>query len=195
MNIDICESQREFNRNTTAATNNVTICDLINPRPISNIIESVEYSGEIITAIKVIPHGIEEEKIMVQTVAQKFVSDIEKQAIKNVTSLQTKLIPMCTNISIICKTIIKSGVRKGDICGRPATINYEFCGYHKPKPKTNKIIPVDTNNNVTNNTDTARSFVSRLLDKFTKTKKNKVVPMGGKKRRKKRKQLTRKKAQ
>ncbi len=188
MNIDICESQREFNRNTTIVTNNVTICDLINPKPISNIIESVEYSGEIITSLNIILDGLEEEKIIVQTVAQKFVSDVEKQAIANVMALQ-KQAPMCTSITI-CKTIIKSGVRKGDICGRPVTINYEFCGYHKPK--TNKVTPVDINNNVNN--ATARSFVSRLFDRFTK--KNKVVPLkGGKKRRKKRKQLTRKKAQ
>ena len=181
MNIDICESQKEFNRNTTAATNNITICDLINPKPISNIIESVEYSGEIITSLNVIPDGLEEEKIMVQTVAQKFVSDVEKQAIANVIALQ-KQAPMCTSITI-CKTIIKSGVRKGDVCGRRVTINSEFCGYHKPK--TNKVTPVDINNNVNNST--SRSFVSQLFNRFTK--KNKVVPMGGKKRRKKRKTI------
>ena len=92
--------------------------------------------------------------------------------------------PMCTNISI-CKTIIKSGVKKGQECGRPATIDNQFCGLHKPKG--NKIKPVaeiipepQATNDKPIVSKFSSSFVTKLMKPFTK--KNKVTPIGGRKR-------------
>ena len=175
-NIDICINQSVFTRNTTEVTNNISICSLINPILLDTPVESVEYSGELLVSLNILEDGLEEEKIMVNTFAKEFVNNVKKQAMSNV---MKNLIPMCTRITI-CKTIIKSGKRKGQECGRPVNIdNNEFCGYHKPK--TNKVTPI-INTNTTPTTKVATSFVSKLFDKFTR--KNKVVPSGGSKKRK-----------
>ena len=176
MDIDICLSMTEFNRDITAVTNNYSICSLINPIQISIQKENINYSGELITGLNIIPGGIEEEKITVQTIAENFVSEVQKQAMSNV---MAKVTPMCTNISI-CKVIIKSGKRSGQECGRPAKINNEFCGiYHRPRGT--KVKPVNENLIVESSIreKPTTSFVSNLF-----TKKNKVVPEGGRKRRK-----------
>jgi hypothetical protein len=62
------------------------------------------------------------------------VSNIQKQAMTNVLNKVAPADNFCTSITI-CRTILKSGVRKGQSCGRPATQN-EFCYYHKPKTST-----------------------------------------------------------
>jgi DNA polymerase III epsilon subunit-like protein len=180
MNIDICLSLNDYHRDVQEVTNNYSICSLINPIPISAPVENINYSGELITSLNVVPGGIEEEKIMVRTTAQKFVSEVQKQAMSNVMAKISPQ-PMCTNISI-CRVIIKFGKRSGQECGRPATIDNQFCGiYHRPRG-TKKIVPITSENIVREKPTTvvAKSFVSNLF-----TKKNKVALEGG--RRKKRK--------
>ena len=192
-NLDICKT---INRTAapSSVSNNNEICNLINPMDsVDEPVKNVDYSGELITAIKVIPDGIEEEKIMVQSVAQQFVADVEKQAIANVMALQAP-VPMCTNISI-CRTIIKSGVKKGQECGRPATIDNQFCGLHKPRGNKVKPAPAPIEAPVEAIDDKpivskfSSSFVSKVMSPFTR--KNKVAPAGGR-RKKSRKGRSRK---
>ena len=108
------------------------------------------------------------------------------------TFFNTRFNNSSTNISI-CRTIIKSGVKKGQECGRPATINNQFCGLHKPRG--NKIkpapieMPVETTDDKQVVSKFSSSFVSKMMSPFTR--KNKVVPVGGR-RRKSRKGKSRK---
>ena len=197
-NIDICLSNSEFNTPIEYVTDNYSICSLIKPIPISTPIENINYSGELITSLNLIPDGIEEEKIMVQTIAKQFVSEVKQKSISNITARISPQQKICTNITI-CKVIIKSGKRRGEECGRPAT-DVDFCGYHKSKSR--KIKPLESKpleeELVVQSTvrekpesSAAKTYVSSLLKGFTK--KNKVAPMGGKKRRtrkRKRKSLT-----
>jgi DNA polymerase III epsilon subunit-like protein len=195
LNIDICQSMREFNNNVTNVTDNNDICSLIRPiiMIINQPIDNVDYNGDLITGLTTLPtnDGFEEEKVMVQTyenkLATELVSNIQKQAITNVLSRVAPADNLCTSITI-CRTILKSGVRNGQSCGRPTTQS-EFCHYHKPK--TSSIIPqpnsLPDNLDVNYNTDIQYkpqiqlkpAYMSNL---FTGTKKNTVVPMGGRKR-------------
>jgi DNA polymerase III epsilon subunit-like protein len=202
LDVDICKSMTEFN-NVTNVTNNNDICSLIKPinMNINQPIDNVEYNGDLITGLTTLPtnDGFEEEKVMVQTYANKLatemVSNIQKQAMTNILSRVAPADNFCTSITI-CRTILKSGVRKGQSCNRP-TKQSEFCHYHKPKTST--VIPQP--NSLPNNLDenynsdiqtkpsvqpepqpSSTNFISNL---FTGTKKNRVVPMGGKKRNKK----------
>lgn len=220
MGIDICESQTEFNPNVTEVTDNTTICSLINPVSIeAESIENVEYTGELITGLNIIPGGLEEEKIMVQTFAKEFVSQVQKQAISNVISKIAPDQTMCTTITI-CKAILKTGKRSGEICGRPPKGNSEFCGIHSRTKKvtkklqeipqepqvqqvmpiisTAKVAPTEINEDTTvqsivrekPTTTVARSFVSGL---FTKKNKVGIAPEGGKRKTNRRRQNKRRK--
>jgi len=197
MGIDICESVREFSSNIESVTDNYTICSLIKPVRSTMPAESIDYSGELITGLNILPDGIEEEKVMVQTIAKQIVSNVTKQAIANVTARIAPQERMCTDITI-CKAIIKSGKRKGEVCSRPPKDSFEFCSYHIPKGK--KIIPkpietpkpveetqveMNIKSKPTNQEikQMSTSYVSNLLKGFTK-KNNKVAPMGGRKTRK-----------
>jgi DNA polymerase III epsilon subunit-like protein len=189
MDIDICESMNEFSSNVESVTNNYTICSLINPVSISKPIENVDYSGELITGLNMKIQDIEEEKIIVETFAKKFISDITKRAITNVTERIAPKEIICTNI-IICKAILKSGKRKGEVCSRPLKGTAEFCNYHKPttnikiNPEINTIedkninLPIKMKPTSQDINKISVDYVSNLLNKFTK--KNKVAVLGGK---------------
>ena len=146
MDIDICVSSTSFDTNVVNVTNNNEICSLIKPEKISQEqqIQTLHYNAELITGLTILPDdkGIEEEQIKVQTLVKKIaisaVKNYQDTAVKNVLS-KSKVVPyetedfLCTTITI-CKATLKSGVRKGETCGRTANYN-EFCGYHKPKNK------------------------------------------------------------
>ena len=200
MDIDICQSMRDFNRDIQNVTNNNEICSLIYPINISEPIESVDYTGELITGFTVLPdNALEQQKIMVQTIANKLatkvVTDIQKQAMTNVLNKIATSQPMCTSI-IICRSILKSGTRKGEVCGRPTKYN-EFCNYHKPKG--NKIAPqisqeihtsvtpsvldeqIVVQEKIKPQTKAASNYVTNLIQNFTR-KNNKVASLGGKRK-------------
>ncbi len=200
MDVDICESMSEFAVNVGSVTDNYTICSLINPVPILKPIENIDYTGELITGLNVKQDSIEEEKIIVKTFAKKFVSEVTKKAITNVTERIAPQETICTNV-IICRAIIKTGKRIGEICSRPLKGTAEFCSYHKPKnTKINpETIAIDeTSANLTIKTkptpedinQISTSYVSNLLKGYTK--KNKVTPLGGKRKTKKNKGKKRK---
>jgi DNA polymerase III epsilon subunit-like protein len=162
MNIDICQSMTQFTPNVVNVSNNVEICSLINPIGISGPIENVEYSGELITGLTRVPSGLEEETINVETVvkkmATKLASEFQAQAMTNVLG---KIQPTttCTSISI-CKSIIVDGNETNQTCDRYS--NNEFCSVEgdvriKPQKKS--------------------GFFS---------KKSKVIPLGGQKKKTKR---------
>jgi DNA polymerase III epsilon subunit-like protein len=207
LDIDICESINTSNANKSginSVTNIQTICELINPIAITDkVIDSViDYSGEIITGYTVSTDNLEEERIMVETVAKQFVANATKQAITNITN---KIKPiresMCTNITV-CKTIIKSGVRKGQECGRPQIANSEFCGYHKPKVNTKDSVRVSDsytleNMNLDSELDIPIADVSKEKPQqsnyFGFTRKNsKIVPLGGKTKMQRKKRISKK---
>lgn len=196
MDIDICQSMRDFNRDIQNVKNNNEICSLIYPINIGEPIESVDYTGELITGFTILSdNALEEQKIMVQTIARKLatkiVTDIQKQAMTNVLN---KVIPsetMCTSITI-CRSIFKSGARKGEVCGKPAKYN-EFCNYHKPKGNKNlqEIHPLVTpsvldeqivvQQKMKSQTKAASNYINNLIQNFTR-KNNKVAPLGGKRK-------------
>jgi DNA polymerase III epsilon subunit-like protein len=162
MNIDICQSMTQFTPNVVNVSNNLEICSLINPIGISGPIENVEYSGELITGLTRVPSGLEEETINVETVvkkmATKLASEFQAQAMTNVLG---KIQPTttCTSISI-CKSIIVDGNETNQTCDRYS--NNEFCSIEgdvriKPQKKS--------------------GFFS---------KKSKVLPLGGRKKKTKR---------
>lgn len=203
--IDICMPYSEFSRNVEAVTNNYSICSLINPIPIYVPVQNVNYSGELITGIIIKPDGYEEEKIMVETIAKKFVSEVTQKAISNITSRIVPEETTCTNITI-CKEIIKAGKRKGQTCSRALQGKTDFCSYHRPKerkikPAVQETKSVDEEDLIAEDvikekptTTAAKSYVSSFLNKFTK--KNKVGPEGGrkiKKTRRRRRRNTRRK--
>jgi DNA polymerase III epsilon subunit-like protein len=186
MDVDICKSITKFSSNVEYVKDHYDICSLIKPEPISiDNNSSVNYHGELMTGLKIINDGIEEENVNVETIAKQFVSDITQQAMNNAVS---KIIPeesICTNITI-CKAIIKSGKRKGDICNLPLNGKGSFCRYHKSKetkileqntPIEEKQVelPIKLKSNPSEVKDTFASYMSNF------TKKNKVVPLGGKK--------------
>jgi hypothetical protein len=182
IDIDICQSMREFNRDIQNVTNNNEICSLIYPINIDEPIENVDYTGELITGFTSLPdNSLEEQKIMVQTIAKKLaktvVNNIQKQAMSNVLKNMAPSETMCTLITI-CRTILKSGVRKGEVCNRPAKYN-EFCHYNKPKIAPQEIIPSDVDEQIKPQTKASTNYVNNLIQGFTR-KNNKVVPLGGK---------------
>lgn len=165
MNIDICESMTEFTPDVVNVSNNIEICSLIKPMSISGPIQNVEYSGELITGLTRVPSGIEEDKINVETVthkmASKVASDVQAQAMSNILG---KIQPptTCTSISI-CKSLIVNGTETNETCDKSS--NNQFCSIEgsiegeiliKPQIKP-------------------RSY-----------SKNKVVPLGGRKKKTKR---------
>jgi DNA polymerase III epsilon subunit-like protein len=186
MDIDICLSINQLNTNVTNVSNNNEICNLINPIIINQPIQNVEYNGELITEFTILQGdgGIEEQKIMVQTIANKMatnmVNSIQKKAITNV---MNKIAPDESNFTsiTICKAIIKSGNRRNEFCGRPTCLN-DFCGYHKPKEKSNVYVKPS----IKPETKFASTYVTNLFKNASK-KNKKIVPIGGKKNRKTRK--------
>ena len=162
MNIDICESMTQFNPDVVNVSNNIEICSLIKPINISGPIENVEYSGELITGLTRVPSGLEEQTINVETavkqMASKVASEVQEQAMSNILG---KIPPTttCTSISI-CKSLIVDGTETNESCD--INSNNEFCsieGEIRIKPEVKP------------------SFFSR---------KNKVHPLGGRKKKTKR---------
>ena len=163
MNIDICESMTEFTPDVVNVSNNIEICSLIKPISISRPIVNVEYSGELITGLTRVPSGIEEDKINVETavkqIASKVASDVQAQAMSNILG---KIPPTttCTSISI-CKTLIVDGTETNETCDTSS--NNQFCSNEgdvriKPAIKPRPLL----------------------------SKKNKVFPIGGRKKKTKR---------
>lgn len=201
--IDICEGMSKL-ETVANVTNNNEICNLINPVNIDRPIENIDYSGELITGLTVIPDGLEEDKIMVKSIyndlATAFVKNTQEQAMSNVLNKVAPSQVMCTDITI-CHSILKSGLRKGKECRRPA--KYEgFCQYHKPKGDSTKIVPTNESDELQTPVkinikktpkETAKSYVKNL---FNYSVNNKVVPLGGKRKTKKQiNRRTRKKRQ
>lgn len=162
MNIDICDSMTEFTPDVINVSNNLEICSLIKPISISGPIQNVEYSGELITGLTRVPSGIEEDKINVETIVQKMASkvasDVQAQAMSNILG---KVQPptICTSISI-CKSLIVDGTETNESCVKSS--NNDFCsveGEIRIKPEIK-------------------------LKAFSK--KNKVFPIGGRKKKTKR---------
>jgi DNA polymerase III epsilon subunit-like protein len=163
MNIDICESMTEFTPDVVNVSNNIEICSLIKPISISRPIVNIEYSGELITGLTRVPSGIEEDKINVDTtvkqIASKVASDVQAQAMSNILG---KIPPTttCTSISI-CKTLIVDGTETNETCDTSS--NNQFCSIEgdiriKPEIKPRPLL----------------------------SKKNKVFPIGGRKKKTKR---------
>lgn len=197
MNIDICESMTEFSSNVEAVTDKYTICSLIKPVTSTEPVENINYTGELITGFKIGLDSVEEEKVMVETFAKKFVSEVTKKAISNITAKIAPKELICTNITI-CRAILKSGKRQGEVCSRPLKGTAEFCSYHIPKENKAKREPIENLKQIEGeNIETklrikptnqeikqlSTSYVSNLLSGITK--KNKIVPLGGKKRNRK----------
>jgi hypothetical protein len=170
--IDICEKMTPLDTSSDILTNNNEICNLINPIPITAGIENVDYSGEIMTGITILPDGQLEDKTvlvktMVKNIATKFVKDVITESLNKVAPSQA----VCTTIEL-CTVIIG---KTGSICGRAK----ESCRYHN-KAKTQKVTPL------------IDDIESQPVNKLTKVKPTpkkafvtqKLVPMGGKRKRK-----------
>jgi hypothetical protein len=162
MNIDICESMTEFTPDIVNVSNNIEICSLIKPISISGPVKNVEYSGELITGLTKVPSGVEEDKINVETavkqIASKVASDVQAQAMSNILG---KIPPTttCTSISI-CKSLIVDGTETNETCDTSS--NNDFCsieGEIRIKPE--------------------------IKSKFY-SKKSRVFPIGGRKKKTKR---------
>jgi DNA polymerase III epsilon subunit-like protein len=218
LGIDICETISKIDSIPPTLTTNNEICNLINPIPIDpTIIESDDSTGEIeiISGLTSLPNGeLEDKTIIAKTVikdiATQFVKGIIKDSLNKVAPQQT----ICTSI-IICTSIVKTGEKKGSVCGRPVT-NGDFCGYHKPKNKIKPIVKTEEDTKATlltkvktdhideedttvpfitktkpdatvkpDLTQESTSYVSKLRSALTK--KNKVAPMGGKRKNKRNK--------
>ena len=158
-NIDIC-----INSNS----DNLTICNLINPMPVTTPVNNNNNATEtLITGIQFVPDGYIENNIVVHSFANKFVNNVVNQAIN-----KTLMFNEC-NVSV-CKTIIKNGIRSGQVCERPLP-----CRYHSNKTiKNNKVQPLQPHAVATPQHKVASSFIKTLFNNITK--KNKVVPIGGK---------------
>lgn len=133
-NIDICQSMNKLATNPATLTNNNEICNLINPIPIreGEVVENVDYSGELITGINDTPEGVVEETVNVQTIANKMATEL-----------------VTTSLSI-CTKKLETGIEQ---CLRKKPLIAKF----------------------------SQGFVSSLMAPFTR--KNKVVPIGGRRKR------------
>lgn len=133
-NIDICQPMNKLAANPATLTNNNEICNLINPIPIreGEVVENVDYSGELITGINDTPGGVVEETVNVQTIANKMATEL-----------------VTTSLSI-CTKKLETGIEQ---CLRK-------------KPLISKF---------------SQGFVSGLMAPFTR--KNKVAPIGGRRKR------------
>ena len=166
MNIDICESMTEFTPDVVNVSNNIEICSLIKPISISGPIKNVEYSGDLITGLTRVPSGVEEDKINVDTVvkqiASKMASDVQAQAMSNILG---KIPPTttCTSISI-CKSLIVDGTETNETCDKSS--NNDFCSIEGSIEGEIRIKP-----------EKKSGIFSR---------KNKVFPIGGRKKKTKR---------
>jgi len=197
--IDICENIfRE--KNISSLQNNNDICNLINPFRDENNVQNIDYTGELITGVTILPLQEKEiEKIMVKSditqVAEAFVQEIQTTAMNNI--MNQCPYQFTTNI-MVCKTILKSGARKNKVCGLPTKYNNKYCGHHKPKVGIQNDmgiqpdINIGTNDFKNTNTihNTSTNFVTNLFKPFTK--KNKVYPVGGKRKTKNKKRIKRK---
>jgi DNA polymerase III epsilon subunit-like protein len=138
IDIDICQSMSEFNKDINTVTNNNDICSLISPINIDEPIKNVDYTGELITGLTILPDNVlEQQQIMVKTIANQLatqvVSNVQTQAMANVLNKITPApdVTYCTEITT-CKSIIKNGKRKNTECGLPGEYG-GVCGRHKPK--------------------------------------------------------------
>jgi DNA polymerase III epsilon subunit-like protein len=148
MNIDICESVVITDEIVSNVENTDTICNLIKPIPIINDTEQqVNYTGELITGLNILPTDLEKETINVESIAVPKTNKVIPQ----------EILPLCTEINV-CKEILASGSKKGQVCRRPVKENSRFCGYH-------------INNEATAIRKTARDLVKDLLGPYTRNKK------------------------
>jgi len=192
LDLDICSNMDSFDTSVINVRNNNEICSIINPIKVKDI-ENIDYSGELITGLTVLPknEGVEEKKIMVNTIVKKMeaelVEEVQNQGIRNIVNKSSPT-NICTNI-YICRSIIKSGLRKGEVCGRVPKIG-DFCFYHKPKK--NQVAPIIQPKDDLSKTyipvekplqakKLATNYVTNLFKDFTRKNSSKIVPLGGKK--------------
>ncbi len=127
-NIDICQPMNKLATNPTTLTNNNEICNLINPIPIreGEVVENVDYSGELITGINDTSDGVVEETVNVQTIANKMATDLVN-----------------TSLSI-CTKKIETGIEE---CLKKKPLISKFSqgfvsGLMAPLTRKNKIVPI-----------------------------------------------------
>jgi DNA polymerase III epsilon subunit-like protein len=99
MNIDICVSMSELDMNgPTTLTNNNEICNFIKPIPITEEIENIDYSGELITGIETTSSGgLVEKTINVQTIAKQMATDLVSSTLSTYITVSTE--PLIKKIS------------------------------------------------------------------------------------------------
>lgn len=203
LGVDICKSMTTNTSNDNSIfglKDNNDICNLIRPIPDTTVQNPVPYEGEIITSLTVLPNNeLEEKKIMVKNIAKqmatKFVGNV----------LQSSVLPentICTSVTI-CSAILSSGKRKGQVCGRTRISNGEFCSFHIPKTRKNRkrtsteiepepIIERNIEGEVSEEQlDIPVSKKPYSLFSQSSIGKNKVVPIGGVKKRRKTKKRNR----
>lgn len=198
MEMDICHSTNPKSNTKVAIENE--ICSLIRPYDIhpSRLPPPIPYDGELITGIKPISDGFEEHKVMVQTLENKMASElvtsVVEQAKRNASLTMAKNYAHdCGYETIIsvCSEIIKQGKRKGETCGKPVKYSVNgkhVCGIHKSKGETKIKLKGETFRHM------ASKMVGNILKTATKKatknatrKKNTIVPMGGRRKKTKRK--------
>ena len=148
MDIDICASMERTNVTATTVQNNNEICNLINPLDSAKPVKTVDYSGELISGFVVIPEGLNEETVTVQTEARKMAEQIVSNALSQA----------YTSISVCSKTITKDEEVTDKVCRL----------VEREKPIISKF---------------SKGFMSNIMQSVTR--KNKVVPLGGRRRRNK----------
>ena len=105
-NLDICASMERTPAPSSSVNNNNEICNLINPVDSIEPVKNVDYSGELISGFAVIPEGLNENTITVQTEARKMAEQIVSQALGQA----------YTSISICSKTITKDNEVTDEVC-------------------------------------------------------------------------------
>lgn len=184
MDIDICQTVSKVD-GVVKVVNNNDICSLINPEDVRDPIQTINYNGEIITALTPTDAGVKEEKIIVHT-AKQLVSDIQSRGIQNVLSRRVAQAPspsdsVCTSISI-CQSTYINEEKTDEECFKPVG-HTEFCVV----PKTGR--PRKTRHTIKSKRSEAskmsKKFVNHLLKSVSKrltkrmTKSRKVRPLGG----------------
>ncbi len=143
-NLDICASMERTPVPSSSVNNNNEICNLINPVDSIEPVKNVNYSGELISGFAVIPEGLNENTITVQTEARKMAEQIVSQALSQA----------YTSISVCSKTITKDNEVKDEVCK-----------VVREKPIISKF---------------SKGFMSNIMQSVTR--KNKVVPLGGRRK-------------
>lgn len=188
MEMDICHSTNPKS-NTKVATEN-EICSIIRPYEMDHPPTPILYDGELITGIKPIHDGgLEEHKIMVQTlrkkIATEYVTSVVEQAKMNASLTMAKnhghdCGHETRTLISVCIEIIKNGKRKGETCGKPVKY-FDVCGIHYKKPKGET--------NTTTKGNIFKTVASKMVGKILKTatknatrRNNTIVPVGGRRK-------------